>query len=165
MLTASRQLFLTTPVTATAANGPESSPGRRRCLRSISHALWGDEHALTVAFSMGNAVLLDAYTEFRPTPACMLIGGAFSSAGEGAIHACFQDGCRMRFPTSGIMLQPSLIAILRCWWSTVMLTGRIQSGWASASTKLPRNRSNLSLCTGFITMRPTEAPVSSGGHR
>lgn len=41
----------------------------------------------TLGFSMGSAVLLDAYSEFHPAPACMIVGGAFSSACEGAVHA------------------------------------------------------------------------------
>lgn len=40
-----------------------------------------------LGFSMGSAVLLDAYTEFHPAPACMIVGGAFSSARDGAAHA------------------------------------------------------------------------------
>jgi hypothetical protein len=40
----------------------------------------------TLGFSMGNAVMLDAYTEFHPAPACMIVGGAFSSGRDGAVR-------------------------------------------------------------------------------
>jgi fermentation-respiration switch protein FrsA (DUF1100 family) len=47
----------------------------------------GNSRLCVLGFSMGNAVLLDAYTEFHPAPAYLIIGSAFSSARAGAVHA------------------------------------------------------------------------------
>ena len=78
-----------------SGNGDSSPPGTVRNLREDAIAAYTRFHAhfvakgpvCTLGFSMGNAVLLDAYTEFHPPPACMIVGGAFSSARDGAVHA------------------------------------------------------------------------------
>ena len=78
-----------------SGNGDSSPPGTVRNLHQDAVAAYTLFHTrfaatsrgCTLGFSMGNAVLLEAYTEFHPAPACMVIGGAFSSAREGAIHA------------------------------------------------------------------------------
>jgi len=78
-----------------SGNGDSSPPGTVRNLHQDAIAAYAMFHArlaatsrtCTLGFSMGNAVLLDAYTEFHPAPACMIVGGAFSSAREGTIHA------------------------------------------------------------------------------
>jgi len=60
-----------------------------RCDDSITYLFSGTFRPplCTIGFSMGNAVMLDAYTEFHPAPTCMIVGGAFSSARDGAVHA------------------------------------------------------------------------------
>ena len=78
-----------------SGNGDSSPPGTVRNLHQDAIAAYAMFHArfarierlCTLGFSMGNAVLLDAYTEFHPEPNCMIIGGAFSSARDGAVHA------------------------------------------------------------------------------
>jgi alpha-beta hydrolase superfamily lysophospholipase len=78
-----------------SGDGDSSQPGTVSNLHQDAIAAYGMFHARFAAtsracilgFSMGNAVLLDAYSEFHPTPACMIIGGAFSSARDGAAHA------------------------------------------------------------------------------
>jgi alpha-beta hydrolase superfamily lysophospholipase len=78
-----------------SGNGDSSPPGTVRNLHQDAIAAYALVQArfaatnriCTLGFSMGNAVLLEAYTEFRPAPACMIVGGAFSSAREGAAHA------------------------------------------------------------------------------
>jgi len=78
-----------------SGNGDSSPPGTVRNLHQDAVATYAQLQARVAAtsrvcvlgFSMGNAVLLDAYTEFHPAPACMIVGGAFSSARDGAVHA------------------------------------------------------------------------------
>jgi alpha-beta hydrolase superfamily lysophospholipase len=78
-----------------SGNGDSSPPGTVRNLHEdaiAAYALFQARFAANgrvcvLGFSMGNAVLLDAYTEFHPAPACMIVGGAFSSARDGAVHA------------------------------------------------------------------------------
>jgi len=78
-----------------SGNGDSSPPGTIRNLHQdavAAYALFQARFAAasrvcTLGFSMGNAVLLDAYTEFHPAPACMIVGSAFSSARDGAVHA------------------------------------------------------------------------------
>ena len=78
-----------------SGNGGSSPPGTVRNLHEDAIAAYAVFHArfaengrvCILGFSMGNAVLLDAYTEFHPAPACMIVGGAFSSARDGAVHA------------------------------------------------------------------------------
>lgn len=78
-----------------SGNGDSNPPGTVRNLHQDAIAAFVQFHARFAAtsrvcvlgFSMGNAVLLDAYTEFRPAPDCMIVGGAFSSARDGAVHA------------------------------------------------------------------------------
>lgn len=78
-----------------SGNGDSSPPGTVRNLHQDAVAAYTLFHTrfattnriCTLGFSMGNAVLLDAYTEFHPAPACMIVGAAFSSAREGAVHA------------------------------------------------------------------------------
>jgi len=78
-----------------SGSGDSSPPGTIRNLHQDANATYALFHArfgatsrvCTLGFSMGNAVLLDAYTEFRPEPACMIIGAAFSSARDGAMYA------------------------------------------------------------------------------
>lgn len=124
-----------------SGNGDSSPPGTVRNLDQDALAAYALFHTrfaaaspvCTLGFSMGRAVLLDAYTVFHPALACMIVGGARALFTLGA----FRDGWRMRFPTGGTMLRPSLIAILRCWCCIVMMMiTRIQSGWLSASTRL-----------------------------
>jgi uncharacterized protein len=78
-----------------SGNGDSSPPGTVRNLHQdaiSAYALFHSRLAETVrictlGFSMGNAVLLDAYSEFHAAPACMIVGAAFSSAREGAVHS------------------------------------------------------------------------------
>jgi len=78
-----------------SGNGNSSPPGTVRNLHQDAIAAYAQFHArfastsrvCALGFSMGNAVLLDAYTEFHPAPDCMIVGGAFSSASDGAVHA------------------------------------------------------------------------------
>ena len=78
-----------------SGNGDSSPPGTVRNLHQDAIAAYTQFQARFAAtsrvcllgFSMGNAVLLDAYTEFHPSPSCMIVGGAFSSARHGAVHA------------------------------------------------------------------------------
>lgn len=78
-----------------SGNGDSSPPGTVRNLHEdaiAAYALFQARFArngrvCVLGFSMGNAVLLEAYTEFHPAPACMIVGGAFSSARDGAAHA------------------------------------------------------------------------------
>jgi alpha-beta hydrolase superfamily lysophospholipase len=78
-----------------SGNGDSSPPGTVANLREDAIAAYGRFEAQFAAssrlcilgFSMGNAVLLDAYTEFHPAPECIIVGSAFSSAREGAAHA------------------------------------------------------------------------------
>lgn len=78
-----------------SGNGDSSPPGTVHNLHQDAIAAYNLFHArfaasgsvCTLGFSMGNAVMLDAYPEFRPEPACMIVGGAFSSARDGAVHA------------------------------------------------------------------------------
>jgi len=78
-----------------SGNGDSSPPGTVPNLHQDAVAAYALFHArfaatsrvCTLGFSMGNAVLLDAYTEFHPAPACMIVGSAFSSARDGAVHA------------------------------------------------------------------------------
>lgn len=78
-----------------SGDGDSSPPGTVRNLHQDAVAAYtlfqtrfaATSRLCTLGFSMGNAVLLDAYPEFHPAPACMIVGGAFSSAREGAIHA------------------------------------------------------------------------------
>ena len=78
-----------------SGDGDSSPPGTVRNLHQDAIAAYSHFYkrfaetgrVCTLGFSMGNAVLLDAYTEFHPAPACMVIGSAFSSAREGAVHA------------------------------------------------------------------------------
>lgn len=78
-----------------SGNGDSSPPGTVLNLHQDAIAAYTLFHArftgsgsiCILGFSMGNAVMLDAYTEFRPEPACMIVGGAFSSARDGAVHA------------------------------------------------------------------------------
>ena len=78
-----------------SGDGDSSPPGTVRNLHQDAIAAYALFHkrfaatgrVCTLGFSMGNAVLLDAYTEFHPAPACMIVGGAFSSARDGAVHA------------------------------------------------------------------------------
>ena len=96
---------------STGPNGPETPatvgltyerlkiPSGRRLLDA--YTLFQERFAATgrvcvLGFSMGNAVLLDAYTEFHPAPACMIVGGAFSSARDGAAHAWHIPGWMAR---------------------------------------------------------------------
>ena len=77
-----------------SGNGDSSPPGTVRNLHQDALAAYGLFHARFAAtsrtcalgFSMGNAVLLDAYSEFHPAPACMIIGGAFSTGRESAVE-------------------------------------------------------------------------------
>ena len=78
-----------------SGDGDSSPPGTVRNLHQDAVAAYALFHTrfaetsrvCTLGFSMGNAVLLDAYTEFQPTPACLIVGGAFSSARDGAVHS------------------------------------------------------------------------------
>ena len=78
-----------------SGNGDSSPPGTVRNLHEDAIAAYtlfqarfaANDRVCVLGFSMGNAVLLDAYTEFHPAPACMIVGGAFSSARDGAVHA------------------------------------------------------------------------------
>ena len=78
-----------------SGNGDSSPPGTVRNLHQDAIAAYTLFHTrfatvgrvCTLGFSMGNAVLLDAYTEFHPAPDCMIVGGAFSSGRDGAVHA------------------------------------------------------------------------------
>ena len=78
-----------------SGNGDSSPPGTVRNLHEDAIAAYTLFQARFVAtsgvcvlgFSMGNAVLLDAYTEFHPWPTCMIVGSAFSSARDGAALA------------------------------------------------------------------------------
>jgi len=78
-----------------SGNGDSSPPGTVRNLHQDATAAYAQFHThfgatsrvCALGFSMGNAILLDAYTEFHPAPDCMIVGGAFSSAREGAVHA------------------------------------------------------------------------------
>ena len=78
-----------------SGNGDSSPPGTVRNLHQdalaaykLFHARFaGTSRVCALGFSMGNAVLLDAYAEFHPAPACVIVGGAFSSAREGAVHS------------------------------------------------------------------------------
>ena len=78
-----------------SGSGDSSPPGTVRNLHQdaiAAYALFQERfaapnHVCTVGFSMGNAVLLDAYTEFHPAPACMIVGAAFSSARDSAVQA------------------------------------------------------------------------------
>lgn len=78
-----------------SGNGDSSPPGTVRNLHQDAIAAYTQFQARFAAtsrvcllgFSMGNAVLPDAYTEFHPSPSCMIVGGAFSSARDGAVHA------------------------------------------------------------------------------
>jgi len=77
-----------------SGNGDSSPPGTVRNLHqdavaaySLFHARFAETSRIcTLGFSMGNAVLLDAYTEFHPAPACVIVGGAFSSGRDGAVQ-------------------------------------------------------------------------------
>ena len=77
-----------------SGNGDSSPPGTVRNLHQDAIAAYTQFHArfsatsrvCALGFSMGNAVLLDAYTEFHPSPSCMIVGGAFSSARDSAVH-------------------------------------------------------------------------------
>ena len=77
-----------------SGNGDSSPPGTVRNLHqdavaaySLFHVRFADaSRVCALGFSMGNAVLLDAYTEFHPAPACMIVGGAFSSGRDGAVQ-------------------------------------------------------------------------------
>lgn len=77
------------------SHGDSSRPGTVRNLHQDAVAAYALFHTrsaetsrvCTLGFSMGNAVLLDAYTEFQPTPACLIVGGAFSSARDGAVQS------------------------------------------------------------------------------
>jgi len=76
-----------------SGNGDSSKPGTVRNLHQdaiAAYVLFHERFAVTsrlctVGFSMGNAVLLDAYIEFHPAPACMVVGGAFSSGRDSAV--------------------------------------------------------------------------------
>jgi len=78
-----------------SGDGDSSPPGTVRNLHQDAVAAYSMFHTrfaatgrvCTLGFSMGSAVLLDAYSEFQPAPACMIVGGAFSSARDGAVHA------------------------------------------------------------------------------
>lgn len=78
-----------------SGNGNSSPPGTVRNLHQDALAANAQFHThfaassrvCALGFSMGNAVLLDAYTDFHPAPDCMIVGGAFSSARDGAVHA------------------------------------------------------------------------------
>lgn len=78
-----------------SGNGDSSPPGTVHNLHEDAIAAYTLFHArfaasgsvCTLGFSMGNAVMLDAYTEFHPEPACMIVGSAFSSARDGAVDA------------------------------------------------------------------------------
>ena len=78
-----------------SGNGDSSPPGTVHNLHEDAIAAYTLFHArlaasgsgCTLGFSMGNAVMLDAYTEFHPEPSCMIVGGAFSSARDSAVHA------------------------------------------------------------------------------
>jgi alpha-beta hydrolase superfamily lysophospholipase len=78
-----------------SGNGDSSPPGTVRNLHEDAVAAYAQFHnhfastsyVCLLGFSMGNAVMLDAYSELRPEPACMIVGGAFSSARDGAVHA------------------------------------------------------------------------------
>ena len=77
-----------------SGNGDSSPPGTVRNVHEDAIAAYtlfqarfaANCSVCVLGFSMGNAVLLDAYTEFRPAPACMIVGGAFSSGRDGAVH-------------------------------------------------------------------------------
>src|SRR5215470_16731029 len=77
-----------------SGNGDSSPPGTVRNLHEdaiAAYTLFQERFVATsgvcvLGFSMGNGVLLDAYTEFHPAPACMIVGGAFSSGRDGAVH-------------------------------------------------------------------------------
>jgi len=77
-----------------SGNGDSSPPGTVRNLHEDAIAAYtlfqarfaATSRACVLGFSMGNAVLLDAYTEYYPAPACMIVGGAFSSGRDGAVH-------------------------------------------------------------------------------
>jgi len=77
-----------------SGNGDSSPPGTVRNLHQDAIAAYGAFHgrfastsrACILGFSMGNAVLLDAYTELQPPPDCVIVGGAFSSARQSAVH-------------------------------------------------------------------------------
>jgi len=78
-----------------SGNGDSSPPGTVRNLRQDAIAAYAQFHrrfaptsrVCALGFSMGNAVLLGAYTEFRPAPDCMIVGSAFSSGRDSAVHA------------------------------------------------------------------------------
>lgn len=77
-----------------SGNGDSTPPGTVRNLHqdavaaySLFHARFAEtSRVCTLGFSMGNAVLLDAYTEFHPAPACVIVGGAFSSGRDSAVR-------------------------------------------------------------------------------
>ena len=77
-----------------SGNGDSSPPGTVRNVHEDAIAAYtlfqarfaANCSVCVLGFSMGNAVLLDAYTKFRPAPACMIVGGAFSSGRDGAVH-------------------------------------------------------------------------------
>jgi len=76
-----------------SGNGDSSRPGTVRNLHQDAIAAYSAIQAhfgaaggvCTLGFSMGNAVLLDAYTEFHPQPRCMILGAAFSSGRDSAV--------------------------------------------------------------------------------
>lgn len=78
-----------------SGDGDSSPPGTVHNLHqdaiaayTLFHARFAVSRSVCIlGFSMGNAVMLDAYTDFRPEPACMIVGGAFSSARDGAVRA------------------------------------------------------------------------------
>ena len=77
-----------------SGNGDSSRPGTVGNLHQDAIAAYSAFQAhfgtagrvCTLGFSMGNAVLLDAYTEFQPPPGCMILGGAFSSGRDSAVR-------------------------------------------------------------------------------
>ena len=152
-----------------SGDGDSRPPGTVRNLHQDAVAAYALFHTrfaetsrvCTLGFSLGDAVLLDAYTEFSAhagVPDCWR-GILVRTRRCCSIPGEFLHGCHMRSPISGTMGRPSLTAIQRYWWCTVMPTMRIQSGWASASTRLRRNPNNLSSCTAFLTTRPIRGPI------
>ena len=152
-----------------SGDGDSSPPGTVRNLHQDAVAAYALFHTrfaetsrvCTLGFSLGNAVMLDAYTEFsahagvsdcwrgilvRTRRGCSLLGNSCMDA------TCVSRSAEQRG-------RPSLTAIHRYWRCTVMPTMRIQSGWASASTRPRRNPNNLSSCTAFLTTRRIRGPV------
>jgi uncharacterized protein len=77
-----------------SGDGNSSPPATIRNLHQDAVAAYSMFHArfapvrrlCIIGFSMGNAVMLDAFPKFRPAPACVVVGSAFSSGRQSAVY-------------------------------------------------------------------------------